>query len=182
MTKLRTIHNFWTTQIISDASSKSTLKYLAIQNYRVGVTHNIWTDASVDTQAVKKAGVKARLTTGTYMLQTSRAKFSKQGVSPVCQLCHTGDEDIAHFLLSCTSLVRSHFMSKLTSILCKHNLDTCYHDNDDLLVQTLLDCTDSSVPIVLQSPEMLHEIESLARGLCFSLHCQRSQILGMPMY
>ena len=99
------IHNFWTTKIISDASSKSTLKYLAIQNYRVGVTHNIWTDASVDTQAVKKAGVKARLTTGTYMLQTSRAKFSKQGVSPVCQLCHTGDEDIAHFLLSCSSLV-----------------------------------------------------------------------------
>ena len=98
----------------------------------------MWTDTSVDTQAVKKAGVKARLTTGTYMLQTSMAKFSKQGVSPVCQLCHTGDEDIAHFLLSCTSLVRSHFMSKLTSILRKHNLDTCYHDNDDLLVQTIL--------------------------------------------
>ena len=31
-----------------------------------------------------------------------------------------------------------------------------------------IDCTDSSVPL-LQSPEMLHEIESLARGLCFSL-------------
>ena len=113
------IHNFWTSKIISDAKSKrlSTLKHLAIQNYRVGVTHNIWTDASVDTQAVKKAYIKARLTTGTYMLQASRAKFSKQGVSPVCRLCNTGDEDIAHFLLSCSSLVRSHFMSKLTCIL-----------------------------------------------------------------
>ena len=40
------IHNFWITKIISDAKSKSTLKHLAIQNYRVGVTHNIWTDAS----------------------------------------------------------------------------------------------------------------------------------------
>ena len=25
--------------------------------------------------------------------------------------------------------------------LRKHNLDTCYHDNDDLLVQTILDCS-----------------------------------------
>ena len=99
------------------------------------------------------------------MLQTSMAEFSKQGVSPMCQLCHTGDEDIAHFLLSCSSLVRSHFMSKLTSILHKHDLDTCYNNNEDLLVQTILDCTDGSVPIVLQSPEMQNEIDSLTRGL-----------------
>ena len=126
------IHNFWTTKIISDASSKSTLKYLAIQNYRVGVTHNIWTDASVDTQAVKKAGVKARLTTGTYMLQTSRAKFSKQGVSPVCQLCHTGMRTLltfsyhVHLSLGVTLCPNSQaFFANIIWILVTMTMTTC---------------------------------------------------------
>ena len=54
--------------------------------------------------AIKKAGIKARLMTGTYVLQSNRAKFNKYKVDPTCTLCGDGPEDQEHFLLRCRSL------------------------------------------------------------------------------
>ena len=87
--KMKTaIHNFWTTKIISDTSSKSTLKYLAIQYYRVVVTHNIWTDASNEAWTHK----------------LSRKRVSKQGwqLGPTC--CrHLGPNTLNKECLLCVS-------------------------------------------------------------------------------
>ena len=48
--------------------------------------------------AIKKAGIKARLMIGTYVLQSNRAKFNQYKVDPTCTLCGDEPEDQEHFL------------------------------------------------------------------------------------
>ena len=48
--------------------------------------------------AIKKAGIKARLMTGTYVLQSNRAKFNQYKVDPTCTLCEDEPEGQEHFL------------------------------------------------------------------------------------
>ena len=43
--------------------------------------------------AIKKAGIKARLMTGTYVLQSVRAEFNQYSVVPTCLLCGENPED-----------------------------------------------------------------------------------------
>ena len=43
--------------------------------------------------AIKKAGFKAKLMTGTYVLQSNRAKFNQFSVDPTCLLCNDDAED-----------------------------------------------------------------------------------------
>ena len=57
--------------------------------------------------AIKKDGIKATLMTGTYVLQSVRAKFSQYSVDPTCLLCGENPEDHEHFLLRCSSLTES---------------------------------------------------------------------------
>ena len=51
--------------------------------------------------AIKKAGMKARFMTGTYVLQSNRTKFNQYSVNPTCLLCGEDPEYLEHFLLKC---------------------------------------------------------------------------------
>ena len=59
-----------------EASEKSSLKFLNTQNYKIGEVHYLWKNAGFNLMAIKKAGFKAKLMTGTYVLQSNRAKFN----------------------------------------------------------------------------------------------------------
>ena len=53
--------------------------------------------------------------TGTYTLQSNRAKFNQYNVSPICQLCNKDPETREHFLTCCETLqnIRSVYLSKI---------------------------------------------------------------------
>ena len=72
--------------------------------------------------AIRKAGIKARLMTGTYVLQSNRAKFNQYKVNPTCLLCELEPEDQEHFLLRCQSLseIRGPFIRKTEHILSEY--------------------------------------------------------------
>jgi hypothetical protein len=53
---------------------RTSLKFLAIP--KMGKIHYVWKTVPNDCIEVKKAEVKVRLLTGTYMLQSKKAKFS----------------------------------------------------------------------------------------------------------
>ena len=97
--------------------------------------------------SVQKAGWKARLMTGTYMLQATRAMFNQHQVDPTCFLCCKKPENVEHFLLRCESLtqVRDQFLHKIDQSLQK-SVDVGHFDriksNDTVLTTTILDCTD----------------------------------------
>ena len=65
----RAINSFWTKHLLCDIKTKKTLKYLSIHNLRVGTTHMVWKTVESSVTDVKKAVVKARILTGTYILQ-----------------------------------------------------------------------------------------------------------------
>ena len=72
--------------------------------------------------AIKKAGLIAKLMTGTYVLQSNHAKFNQYSVDPKCLLCGDDTEDMIHFLLKCRSLSepRDQFMEKISNILIEY--------------------------------------------------------------
>ena len=81
----------------NDIASKSSLKYLNPESVKVGKVHQIYSSVRSNTLDVRRAEVKARLLTGTYTLQSNRAKFNQYKVSPTCQLCKVDPETREHF-------------------------------------------------------------------------------------
>jgi hypothetical protein len=46
----------------------------------------------------------SKIVTGTYILQTNRAVYSKHLISATCNLCRNADETLQHFVLCCEAL------------------------------------------------------------------------------
>ena len=90
----------WQFKLIEEVEEKSSLKYLDtsyfIKEKKIR-HHNVWNLKNESSHTVKKAVVKAQLLTGTFILQSSRAKFNSL-VSSICPLCHNGEEDVVHFI------------------------------------------------------------------------------------
>ena len=171
---VQAVDRYWTDKILAEAAEKSSLKYMNTQKYSIGQAQLVWCDAGHDIMSVQNGGWKARLMTGTYMLQ----------VDPTCLLCCKEPENAEHFLLRCESLtqVRDQFLHKIYQSLQK-SVGVGYFDriksNDTVLTTTILDCTtlidDVREPVM---DIVLHEIESTARGLCFALHMKRTALLS----
>ena len=110
---------YWENKLKEEAYTKSTLKYLNIDNMEMRKTHMVWEAAGYETMSVSKAMIKVKLLLGTYILQSNRHKFNKYEVRPDCPLCNSGDEDRKHFIVICSKLmdVRQKFIIALKNIL-----------------------------------------------------------------
>ena len=85
---------------------KSTLHFMDQTTLKIGSTHPHWTSLSSKVSSVKKGTIKARLLTGTYLLETNKHKFSSGKESPLCKCCGMENEDVTHFLLLCPVLYK----------------------------------------------------------------------------
>ena len=85
----KAIRQDWTEQLRSEAETKSTMERCAISALRVGVTHSVWDTAKANRLNVMRGIVKARMLTGTYLLQFHWLKFNMDGVTDAtCPLCY----------------------------------------------------------------------------------------------
>jgi hypothetical protein len=89
---LQTVNLYWSLKLKVEVNSKTTLKYLNVDDVMIGKTHNIWYSGGAEPYAVNRSCVKAKLACGTYTLQKDRSKFSKHSASPTCQLCWFNDK------------------------------------------------------------------------------------------
>ena len=175
---------YWVDKIKLEASEKSSLKFLNTQNYKIGEVHYLWKNAGFNLMAIKKAGLKAKLMTGTYVLQSNRAKFNQYSVNPTCLLCGDDAEDMIHFLLKCQCLSepRDQFMEKISKILIEYQGTEEQKEifkDVDLLVALILDCTTINLKASeTHREDFLHKFESVSRGLCYALHCRRFSLLN----
>ena len=71
------IEIYWEEAWIEEKQTKSTLKFLNLQHPLFENSHQVWKTVPKNSMEVKKAEVKARLLTGTYMLKETKAKFSR---------------------------------------------------------------------------------------------------------
>ena len=112
------LHSYVEQQWREDMTSKSTLKYLNPESVKVGKIHPVFAIVRHNTYDVKRAEVKAKLLTGTYILQSNRAKFNQFSVSSLCQLCNKNPETREHFLVTCEALhqLRSESWNKIRAL------------------------------------------------------------------
>ena len=75
------VHQTIEQQWRDDIETKSPLKYLNPDAVRVGKVHQVYAFVRNNVHDVRRAEVKARLLTGTYTLQSNRAKFNQFNVS-----------------------------------------------------------------------------------------------------
>ncbi|CAC5375544.1 unnamed protein product [Mytilus coruscus] len=102
----KTVGNHCIKEMINEAQSKSTLARLNYENVEEGQIHNIFKSCGTNPYAITSVSLKAKLATGTIYLQYHRVKFSNGHVSPICQLCAEGNEDILHFIVKCSKLYK----------------------------------------------------------------------------
>ncbi|CAC5385356.1 unnamed protein product [Mytilus coruscus] len=72
----RTIANKWSTILQEEMKEKSTLKRCNTQMLKIHETHPVWKTLPPLTYEVKKANIKARPLTGTYLLQEHFQRFT----------------------------------------------------------------------------------------------------------
>ncbi|CAG2244751.1 unnamed protein product [Mytilus edulis] len=73
---------------------------------KIGIVYKLWSSIESNIKDVRLGGIKARLITGTYVLQSNTSKFNQHEVSAVCPLCQYEDEDVEHFILKCYALFK----------------------------------------------------------------------------
>jgi hypothetical protein len=101
------IHEYWKMQIEQWSAGKSTIRYLIPRTKENGTVHNVWKNAGMNRIAIMKASTKAKLLSGTYILQQTQSKFKKRQISAICLMCNSDIEDTPHFLMKCPSLERT---------------------------------------------------------------------------
>ena len=125
--------------------------------------------------------MKARLLTGTYTLQATRARFNQFCVNPQCPLCKQEPENRVHFLVICQTLkdIRSPYIKKIRDLFgCSRNIDHVLR-NPELCTQLLLDSSHPSVALYLDITERQTKILELrSRELIYELHLNRARLLN----
>jgi len=166
------ILDYWSNQLKADATLKSTLRYLQADSCSIQNCHPVWVSTSCNPTETRQSIQKARLLTGTYTLQASKAVFNQYGVDPTCLLCGIEPEDRSHFLLRCPSLadVRQKHFSKLTDLYIGFSLLP-----DDDKVNLILDSNFSSTVGVNCD---ISDLEANSRLYIYSICCKRVKILN----
>ncbi|CAC5396048.1 unnamed protein product [Mytilus coruscus] len=159
--------------------TKTTIKYLSIQENPTENPHNIWKCVRNNQNDIRKADVKSRLITGTYMLQTTKGKFSKNQRSGICELCTKVEEDIKHFLLECQSLesVREKQRNKLLSLTVLNRRGGKANYKQEYVLQIIMDCSKLSTTTLshLKTDDLI-EIEKHSQNVCHQMHKKRTEL------
>jgi hypothetical protein len=79
----KSINTYWNTKLQLDCQSKSSLSLLSTTSLEMGKTHIVWDSINNSVRDVRQAITKARMLTGTYMLQTLKSKFNQSEVDSV---------------------------------------------------------------------------------------------------
>ena len=164
---------------------KKSLQYLNVESLQVGKTHQAWESLPNDAVAVKRSISKLRLLTGSYILQENRARFNQHNVDATCTLCGVEHESRLHFLVECSRLqpVRHKHILNLKSILQLENSKSkveLYTSDLEKLTQIILDCSVYGARGLLNlSVDSIANIERTSRNLCYDLHKNRNEILGL---
>ena len=81
-----TIQQYWLSWLKEAALSKSTLRYLDVTKCNFHNPHSTWGATGSNPAETRKAIQKARLLTGTYLLQSNKAAFNQHQVVATCPL------------------------------------------------------------------------------------------------
>lgn len=173
-----TIHNFWNTKNSHDAEKLPSLRYMSHVSLDLSMPAPLWSTAKHTRRETNKARIKAKVLSGSYMLQTHHALFNK-GASAKCQLCNGPAETRQHFVIDCPSLDihRKPHLDRIHVALAEYRENTKM--SKDELLQLILDPTHNSVPTrIRDNIKLQHQLHQYSRDLIFKIHLERTSILN----
>ena len=128
------------------------------------------------TKTIGKAITKARMLTGTYMLQTLKSKFNQAEVDPTCPICRLETETMTHVITSCplyNEIRKEHFVKIKGTIITAIGFDSWKRsfNKKDIICQLVIDCQKLVVTGLLpKNNDLIHEIETVSKVLCHAIH------------
>ena len=171
----RTIRNKSFLDLCTEAADKSSLQYLDPGICKPGKRHPVWTTVHCNPTETRQAIVKAKLLTGTYVLQCTKSAFNQHSVDPTCKLCAGAIENVTHFLLLCPALALVHdkylpLIQQLTGLR-----------NTEEQVQIIIDPYNSPGKRGTDrlSDKIVAQLVKLTNTFVYSLHCKRQAILNL---
>ena len=98
--------------------------------------HPVWSTVRCNIMDNKRAQLKCKLLTGTYILQGNRAVFNQHSVDPTCKLCTIAPETRQHFIAECPAFVteRCELTEKLLRNQVLSEKENLQHQNQNHLV------------------------------------------------
>jgi hypothetical protein len=168
------VNAYYNKKLKEKAKIQPSLKYFNSTACQIGKPHPHWVSVGTSKLDISRGTVKAKLLTGSYMLQERVAKRSGGKLTPICLMCRKAREDREHFLLGCSALngVRKPYLVEIRTlipeIMCV-NIDWC--SENPRLIQIIMDC---SHPCLELPDNDQPAVEEVTRRLCFALHCERA--------
>ena len=103
----KTVVEFWYAKMIKEADTKSSLVWLNLQMIEPKKPHHLWPNYGCSSSLRQAASIRAKLISGSYILQSNRARFNQFKVNSSCPLCNFECEDVPHFFLECPMLEKA---------------------------------------------------------------------------
>ena len=116
------------------------MSLLDLQHVSFRAPHHLWPIRGAASKTRVAASYRAKFISGSYILQSNRARFNQFKVDPSCPLCGNDREDMTHLLLVCPRLQhsRKRHLNKIKSLLLKLQIDI--PTDNDKLAYTILNC------------------------------------------
>ncbi|KAH3741334.1 hypothetical protein DPMN_048058 [Dreissena polymorpha] len=178
-------NGYWENTWRQELATQSSMKYLQVQHPVVDNPHNLWKAIRPKQHEVQRTEIKARLITGTFILQSNAKTYNKSEVSATCKLCGVDDETREHLLGSCSALsqLREENFTRLKAILSDDNKFTTITQDFHMQIQIILDCTHSLLKDrVILSREQETDIERWSQAYCERLITHRAQIISSKLW
>lgn len=169
---IRKIKDYWKEKLLRQKEMYSSLNYLS-SNYHLGKTHPIVNLPFANPSDIPRIATRLKIVTGTYLLQTNRAAFSKS-VKGTCQLCDDADETLEHFLLACKKLMntRQKIMTGIIEAAARVFAKVPF-SNEINLIQLIMDPFYYTITQKDLVQEVQTEIEPHCRRLIYALHTEK---------
>ncbi len=174
----------WVRELRENIVIKEYLKYINVGKVEVGLPHTVWRSTRNNQRDIKRASIKAKVITGSYVLQKTRSKYWRSTESAICLMCGMGDETTEHFLAECSSLAeeRQPHLNRLRRILQTEDKTVIEYIllTPGLLSALLLDPSLPAVQTLIDvTPDVFQALELTSRECVFSLHQRRMTLLQL---
>ena len=165
-----TVHSHIEAMWRADIGEKSSLKYVNPNFLKVGKSHHVWSTVRNCLTDNKRAQLKCKLLTGTYILQGNRAAFNQYTIDPTCKLCLAAPETRQHFIAECPAFEaeREAFSENLRNNPVLPDELKCDLLNPELFTQLTLDAS-----FYISERENLELLELHSREYISQIHRKR---------
>ena len=152
------------------------MSLLSTTSLEMGKTHIVWDSINNSVRDARKAITKARMLTGTYMLQTLKSKFNQAEVDPTRPICRLETETMTHVITSCpvyNEIRKEHFVKIKGTIITAIGFDSWKRNfnKKDIICQLVIDCQKLVVTGLLpKNDDLIYDIETASKVLCHAIH------------